>query len=185
MVNNTSNDDFLIKTNFFHVRAKEVKPPKEIFTYKNLKVFYPCKPDDVDTMYKLFNEEFYHFLIPKLKRINFTSQEFDAFNLLCRVNDEQDILQLCQNIGLRKERFYRELIDGERYANCGFLHVIYMLYNIKKYNYNIVAIDSPEIGLRPSIIDNLLFAIMSMVEQLIIFTFNQNIWNRFCKNSTT
>ena len=101
---------------------------------------------------------------------------------MCRVNDEQDILQLCQDIGLKQERYYHELIDGERYADCGFLHIVYMLYNIKKYKYNIVAIDSPEIGLRPSIINNLLFTIMEMVDQLIIFTFSQNVYHYFCKN---
>ena len=181
MLNNSN--DTLIKTNFFQTETEEIELPKEIFMYKNLKIFYPVEPDDAQLMYKLFNDEFYNFLVPRLKRINFTSKEFDAFNLLCRVNGEQDILQLCQNIGLKQEHYYRELIDGERYAECGFLHIVYMLYNIKKYKYNIVAIDFPEMGLYPSIINNLLFTIMEMVEQLIIFTFSQNVYHYFYKHS--
>lgn len=102
---------------------------------------------------------------------------------MCRINGEQDILQLCQSIGLKPEHYYRELIDREQYAECGFLHIAYMLYNIKKYKYNVVAIDSPETGLHPSIINNLLFTIMEMVEQLIIFTFSQNIYHCFYKHS--
>lgn len=61
---NSNDNDTLVKTNFFQTETEEIKLPKEIFTYKNLKVFYPVEPDDVQLMYKLFSDEFYNFLVP-------------------------------------------------------------------------------------------------------------------------
>lgn len=146
--------------------------PSIIVNYKNCKIFYPHDPDDIDEMYNCFRREFCHFFIPKSRRINFTSSEFDAFNIMCRLSDKTDILQMAHDLGLNNEKYYHELIDNEYYANCGFLHIIYILYNIKKYQYGIVSIDLPETGLHPLIVPRLISTIMSITEQVNIFTFH-------------
>lgn len=146
-----------------------------IFYQNNIKMYFPIEVSDIDSTYQLFLQEKSDIYFHKYRKIDFTINEFNAFNLLLKVNGLYDILQQCEFIGLPTHIDYKELIE-RTVIDCGFLEGINFLYYIYKNKYKNIKIDLPETHLHPSVQTKLIKLISANCKQLIIFSHSRYIF---------
>lgn len=148
-----------------------------IFTYGKIDVYYPIEIEHINSMYKLFLERPADLYLSRYRMINFTIEQFNALNLVLRLNDQYDILQECVNLGIQPHIDYEYLIE-RKIIDCGFLEVANMLYILHKNHYDIIKIDLPETHLHPIVIPNYLCFISNYCKKLIIFTYNEYFYDK-------
>ena len=146
-----------------------------IFQSNNIKVFYPIEIKDIDGLYSIFLAEKCDLFFPRNRNIEFSLSDFNSYNLLCNLQEENNLLQIANLIGLPTHIDYEQLIE-QKNINCGFLEGINFLYYIYKFKYNIIKIDLPEAHLHVNVIFPLIKLIASRCKQLIIFTYSTTIY---------